>query len=145
MSISKRPLKSWLAYAEVTTWHWMCIPGCKMQDVLKRGESGTGNFSNLCLVNQGLIKQIGGILLLFFLIFFFGTTAILSIHFLFGGYRSRNVESHLNQLVSTGGGFASSILGRSGFLTIRAILCRLGQVELDRDFVLARQIRVGYL
>lgn len=48
-----------------------------MQYILESGKGGTGNLSNVGLVHQGLIEQIGGILLLFFL--FFGATAIISI------------------------------------------------------------------
>lgn len=116
-----------------------------MQDIEEGSKSVAGNITNLCLVHERLVEQIGSILL-FNLLFAVGTLVFfaftLFVAFFLLGDCSRDVESHLDKLVSAQAGLASSVLGaaRRLFLGSRCIIG--GQEEFNGDFIPAREVCV---
>lgn len=116
-----------------------------MQDIKEGSKSVAGNITNLRLVHERLIEQVGSILL-FNLLLAVGTLvffafALLVTFFLLGDC-SRDVESHLDKFVSAQAGLASSVLcaARRLFLGSRCIVS--GQEEFNGDFIPAREVCV---
>lgn len=109
-------------------------PRCEMQDIQESGNSIAGCFSNLCLLDQGVVEERHGVLLFLVCI----APGIATLGFLPGGCAG-DVESHLDELIPPGRGLLA--------LPWRRAIC-LGAVadsKLDGDFVPAGKIRVGDL
>lgn len=113
-----------------------------MQNVQEGGKGVTRDFSNLSLVHQGLIEQIGSVLLLAIAVF--GARYILAILFgLLFGSDTWDIEAHFDQLVvSTGRLLASELC--SSQVSVCASIAVGGKGEVYCDLVLSSQVGVGY-
>jgi len=114
-----------------------------MQDIEEGSKGVTSHVSNLCLVHEGLVEQVGGILFLNLLVLSINTLFITILVFLLLRDSAGNVKSHLHKLISSCGSFPASILGRTLQVTICSVWYRLGaQIELDSYLILASKVRV---
>lgn len=114
----------------------LSVPGCEMQNIKKGGDSITSSLANLSLVNEGLIKKSSGVLLPFT-----NTSiapSILALSLLAGG-NTRNVEAHLNKLVSTRSSLGTLCAGTAE-LSIGSFF---GQSHLYSDLISTGQVSVA--
>lgn len=132
-------LCQWVSTSSKTT-DASAIPGSEMQDVQESGKCVTSDFSNLGLLHQRLVEQVGGIGLLNVLSAR-GVFAVLCLLLLrrSTGY----VEAHLDKLVAGACRLLASEPCASQ-ISICASVAIGGQGEVDGDFVLACQVRVGH-
>lgn len=117
-------------------------PRGKMENIQESSKGITGDVANLGLVHERFIEEIGRILFLAFLLSILLLLAILFLHALLrldGG--SRDVKSHLDQLIGPRSRLATPIFRASSWLSVGSPIG--GQVKLDGDFVLSRKVRVG--
>ena len=117
----------------------MVIPGGKMQDLQEGGDSITGSFTDLGFVDEGLIEQGSGVLLLFLCI----ATGFLSLGLLASG-SARDIESHLAQLILASARLLATA-PRAAQMAIGAGVISVGSGKLDGDLVPTGQVGVGNL
>lgn len=103
-----------------------------MEHVQESGNSIASSLTDFSLLNQCLIKQSCGILLLLVT-----TSALLALGFL-SRRRTRNVEPHLDKLIITRG----RLLPLSTSSPVRISVSR--QREFNRHLIAAGQVGVGY-
>ena len=106
-----------------------------MQDIQERSNSIASRLSDLRLLNQGVVEQRYRILLFFVRI----AASLAALGFL-PGCCPGNVEPHLDELVLPGRRLLA-LARRRAILAAR--LATVADRKLDRDFVSAREVRVG--
>jgi hypothetical protein len=111
-----------------------------MENIEKRGERISGHVSDLRFVHEGLVEEIGRILLFKLLL---RTLFLFLVLFLLDD-RSGNIKSHLYQLIWTGTSLATLILRAPIRPTGGAIRLRVGwESKLDGHLILSGQVGVG--
>lgn len=108
-------------------------PRREMQDIQKGGDRVAGGFTNLGLLDKRVVKKCHSILLLIRV-----TTGVATLC-LFSCCYSRNVESHLDQLVLASSRLLSLI--RRAIVTIS--FPAIANSEFNGNFVTTRQVGVG--
>lgn len=110
-----------------------------MQNIQKSRDRVASCFSNLCLLNQSLVEEVDGTLLIPLLVRV--APSIATLGFLLG-CRTRDVEPHLDELILP----SRSLLALPWRRAILAVgLGSLVDGKLDGDFVTAGKVRVGDL
>lgn len=112
-----------------------------MQDVQERSKCVSCDLSDLRLVHQCLVENVGRVLLLVFAVRHLFTVLLL----LFSGRCARNVEAHLNQLIHRSARFSSSRSCAAQMAVRSSIFPISRKRKFHRDLVLASQVGVGYL
>jgi hypothetical protein len=110
-----------------------------VENVQECSKGIAGHFTDLGLVHQGLVEEVGSILLLrIFLIFLlaFGTLRLLLLH-----GSSWNVEAHFHKFISSRSSLATPVLCAASRLGI-AVPIGGRERELHRDLVLSSQIGI---
>lgn len=112
-----------------------------MQNIQEGRKCITRHVSNLSLVHQSLIEEVGRILLLhLFLVLLLVALALLLLH-----GRTGNVEAHLHQLIGTSSSLAAAVLSAPGGLSVGAICLVCGKRKLNCHLILACEVGVGDL
>lgn len=117
-------------------------PGCKVKNVQECSKGIAGHFTDLGLVHQGLVEEVGSILLLhLFLIFLLAFGALGTFRLLLLHGSSWNVEAHFHEFISSRSSLATPVLCAASRL---AITVPIGgrERELHRDLVLSSQIGI---
>lgn len=110
-----------------------------MQDIEEGGDSIARHLADFRLLNEGLVEEGGGVLLL--AIVAGGVFTTLGLH-LGGG--AGNIEAHLDELVAAGAGLFALSAGAA--LASRArVVGVLRQRQFDGDLIAACEVRVGNL
>ena len=89
-----------------------------MQNIQESGIGVTRHLSNLGLVDQCLVEQIGSIGLFSIFFFLIVCAALCIFGFLFLGNSARDVKAHLDELISPSGGFSPSVSGTALLMPI---------------------------
>lgn len=112
-----------------------------MQNIQEGRKSISRHVSNLSLVHESLVEEVGRILLLdLFLVLLLVALTLLLLH-----SRTRNVEAHLHQLIGTRSSLAAAVLGASSGLSVGTIRLVCGKRKLNRHLILACEVGVGDL
>lgn len=112
-----------------------------MQNIQEGGYRVTGSLSNLSLLDQRLVEQVRGILLLLAAL----ATGVVAIGLLAARRRSGNVEAHLDKLVLAGTGLLPFTTGASKVSVGARVLVIGRHGKLDGDFIATGEVGVGDL
>lgn len=107
-----------------------------MQDIQEGSNSIPGCLSNLCLLDERIIKESHCVLLFLVCV----ATSITALGFLPSG-RPGNVESHLHHLIFPGGCLLP--LARGAIVTVDCLA--IANSKFDSDFVAASKVGIGDL
>jgi hypothetical protein len=119
----------------------MNVPWCEMENVEECCDGIASHLANLGLVHEGIVKQRSGVLLLLTARI---TTSIFTIGVLLRRY-ARNVEAHLDQLISAGASLLSLAPGATKVAICAGIVGVDGQSHFDSNLIATSQVGVANL